>query len=176
MMTLIRITSADDSRLNRLIPLYEESFPESERRKIGQLKRMIENHAPMYFNAIECDGELSGMFVYWDMGDFYYLEHLAVFPEMRNKKIGQQVLDYVAEHLKGVRLLEVEPPEDEMTTRRVNYYRRNGYEVLDKTYVQPSYHALEDACPLWIMGSEDSPRLAEQVERIKEEVYRQQVG
>ena len=78
MMTLIRITSADDSRLNRLIPLYEESFPESERRKIGQLKRMIENHAPMYFNAIECDGELSGMFVYWDMGDFYYLEHLAV--------------------------------------------------------------------------------------------------
>ena len=87
MMTLIRITSADDSRLNRLIPLYEESFPESERRKIGQLKRMIENHAPMYFNAIECDGELSGMFVYWDMGDFYYLEHLAVFPEMRNKKI-----------------------------------------------------------------------------------------
>ena len=132
MMTLIRITSADDSRLNRLIPLYEESFPESERRKIGQLKRMIENHAPMY--------------------------------------------DYVAEHLKGVRLLEVEPTEDEMTTRRVNYYRRNGYEVLDKTYVQPSYHALEDACPLWIMGSEDSPRLAEQVERIKEEVYRQQVG
>ena len=155
MMTLIRITSADDSRLNRLIPLYEESFPESERRKIGQL---------------------NGMFVYWDMGDFYYLEHLAVFPEMRNKKIGQQVLDYVAEHLKGVRLLEVEPTEDEMTTRRVNYYRRNGYEVLDKTYVQPSYHALEDACPLWIMGSEDSPRLAEQVERIKEEVYRQQVG
>lgn len=175
-MTLSRITSADDSRLNRLIPLYEESFPESERRKIGQLKRMIENHTPMYFNAIECDGELSGMFVYWDMGDFYYLEHLAVFPEMRNKKIGQQVLDYVAGHLKGLRLLEVEPTEDEMTTRRVNYYRRNGYKVLDKTYVQPSYHAMENACSLWIMGNEDSPRLSEQVERIKEEVYRQQIG
>ena len=152
-MTLSRITSADDSRPNRLIPLYEESFPESERRKIGQLKRMIENHTPMYFNAIECDGELSGMFVYWDMGDFYYLEHL-----------------------KGLRLLEVEPTEDEMTTRRVNYYRRNGYKVLDKTYVQPSYHAMENACPLWIMGNEDSPRLSEQVERIKEEVYRQQIG
>ncbi len=175
-MTLSRITSADDSRLNRLIPLYEESFPESERRKIGQLKRMIENHTPMYFNAIECEGELSGMFVYWDMGDFYYLEHLAVFPEMRNKKIGQQVLDYVAGHLKGLRLLEVEPTEDEMTTRRVNYYRRNGYKVLDKTYVQPSYYAMENACPLWIMGNEDSPRLSEQVERIKEEVYRQQIG
>ena len=176
MMTLIRITSADDSRLNRLIPLYEESFPESERRKIGQLKRMIENHAPMYFNAIECDGELSGMFVYWDMGDFYYLEHLAVFPEMRNKKIGQQVLDYVAEHLKGVRLLEVEPTVSNSNVNPQMHPLPFFYEVLDKTYVQPSYHALEDACPLWIMGSEDSPRLAEQVERIKEEVYRQQVG
>lgn len=61
------------------------------------------------------------------------------------------MLDYVAGHLKGLRLLEVEPTEDEMTTRRVNYYRRNGYKVLDKTYVQPSYHAMENACPLWIM-------------------------
>ncbi len=47
---------------------------------------------------------------------------------MRNLKIGQQVLDYIAEHLDGMRLLE-EPTTDEMTTRRVNYYRRNGYEI-----------------------------------------------
>lgn len=175
MIVLNRIISADDLRLNRLIPLYEESFPENERRKIEQLKRMIENHTSMYFNAIECDGELSGMFVYWDMGDFYYLEHLAVFPEMRNRKIGKQVLDYVDRELKGLRLLEVEPAEDEMTARRVNYYQRNGYKVLDKTYVQPSYHVMEDACPLWIMGNEDTFRLAEQVQLIKEQVYRQQI-
>lgn len=49
---------------------------------------MIENYVLMYFNVIECDGELSGMFVYWDMGDFYYLEYLVVFFEMWNKKIG----------------------------------------------------------------------------------------
>lgn len=172
MMSLIRITSANDQRLDRLIPLYEESFPESERRKIAQLKRMIATCDTMYFNAIECDEELSGLFVYWELGDFYYLEHLAVYPAMRNKKIGQQVLDYVAAHLKGVRLLEVEPTEDEMTTRRVNYYQRNGYKVLDKSYVQPSYHVHEDACPLWIMGNEETNCLTEYTDRIKEEVYR----
>ena len=166
----------EDPQLPEVIVLYQQAFPASERREVNQLKRLIAGQSSMFFHVIEEGGKLAGLFVYWKLADFYYLEHLAVFPEMRNKKIGQQVLDYVAEHLKGVRLLEVEPTEDEMTTRRVNYYRRNGYEVLDKTYVQPSYHALEDACPLWIMGSEDSPRLAEQVERIKEEVYRQQVG
>lgn len=171
MMNLVHITSPEDSALDRLIPLYEESFPEEERREITQLKRLVAGQPAMYFNAIECDGELCGLFVYWDLGDFYYLEHLAVYPAMRNKKIGQQVLDYVAVHLPGLRLLEVEPTTDEMTTRRVNYYRRNGYEVLDKTYVQPSYHHPGDACPLWIMGNEASPRLAEFVEKIKQEVY-----
>lgn len=171
MMKLNRITKANNLCLNRLIPLYEGSFPKEERRDIGQLKRMIDARPSMYFNAIECDGELCGLFVYWDLGDFYYLEHLAVYPEMRNKKIGQQVLDYVAVHLQGVRLLEVEPTTDEMTTRRVNYYRRNGYEVLDKTYVQPSYCEPTDACPLWIMGSGETPRLNEFTEKIKQEVY-----
>ena len=175
MMKLIRITSANDKSLDRLIPLYEESFPAEERREIGQLKRMIETQPSMYFNAIECDNELCGLFVYWELGDFYYLEHLAVYPEMRNKKIGQQVLDYVAANLPGLRLLEVEPTEDEMTTRRVNYYRRNGYEVIEKSYVQPSYHDYTDACQLWIMGNEVTPRLAEFTERIKKEVYRDNV-
>lgn len=172
MMNLVHITRPDDSLLDRLIPLYEESFPEEERRGIAQLKRLIAGQPAMCFNAIECDGELSGLFVYWELDGFYYLEHLAVYPAMRNKKIGQQVLDYVAIRLKGLRLLEVEPTTDEMTTRRVNYYRRNGYEVLDKTYIQPSYHGQGDACPLWIMGNEETPRLAEFVEKIKEEVYK----
>lgn len=172
MMNLVHITSPADNALDRLIPLYEESFPQEERRDIEQLKHLIAGQSAMRFNAIECDGELCGLFVYWDLGDFYYLEHLAVYPAMRNKKIGQQVLDYVAAHLKGLRLLEVEPTTDEMTTRRVNYYCRNGYEVLDKTYVQPSYHHPGDACPLWIMGNEETPRLAEFVEKIKQEVYR----
>lgn len=174
-MKLVRITSANDKTLDRLILLYEESFPAEERREIGQLKRIIEAQPAMYFNAIKCDGELCGLFVYWELGDFYYLEHLAVYPEMRNKKIGQQVLGYVATHLKGIRLLEVEPTTDEMTTRRVNYYRRNGYQVLDEEYVQPSYHTYEDACPLWIMGNEETPRMPEFIESIKKEVYRDNV-
>ena len=68
---------------------------------------MIGATPAMHFNMIESDGELCGLFVYWDMGEFYYLEHLAVAPHMRNRKIGQQVLEHVETSLPGIRLLEV---------------------------------------------------------------------
>lgn len=137
MIKLIRITDGQDSRLEHLVPLYEEAFCSSERRTVGQLRRMIGATPAMHFNMIESDGELCGLFVYWDMGEFYYLEHLAVAPHMRNRKIGQQVLEHVETSLPGIRLLEVEPAEDELTARRVAFYRRNGYRIVDRSYVQP---------------------------------------
>ena len=69
-------------------------------------------------------------------------------------EIGQQVLEHVETSLPGIRLLEVEPAEDELTTRRVAFYRRNGYRIVDRSYVQPSYENFGDAAPLWIMGND----------------------
>ena len=171
MMRLDRITDAGDARVGRLLALYEESFPAEERRPVEQMRRFVEGKREMFFNAVECDGELCGLFVYWRFEEFYYLEYLAVYPEMRNRKIGQQVLDYIAAHLEGTRLMEVEPAETEMAARRVAYYRRNGYEVLDERYTQPGYRRGELALPLWIMGNRPTERLKEFEERIREEVY-----
>ena len=157
MIKLIRITDGQDSRLEHLVPLYEEAFCSSERRTVGQLRRMIGATPAMHFNMIESDGELCG---------------LAVAPHMRNRKIGQQVLEHVETSLPGIRLLEVEPAEDELTARRVAFYRRNGYRIVDRSYVQPSYENFGDAAPLWIMGNDTPERLPEFIERIKKEVYR----
>ena len=49
-------------------------------------------------------------------------------------------------------------------------------EVLEKEYIQPSYHKREDACPLWIMGNENSDFLPQYIERIKDEVYRRNIS
>lgn len=160
--------------LDSLATLYAEAFPLSERRDISQLRHLICSQPAMSLNALICDGEFAGLFVYWNLEEFWYLEHLAVFPEMRNKKIGQQLLDWVEKHLHGVRLLEVEPAGEEITTRRINYYRRNGYEVLDKTYRQPSYRDMEDSFPLWIMGNDVTipiDVLNRYIGKIKEIVY-----
>lgn len=174
MITLKRIQKIDDTDFRNLLPLYTEAFPAEERRDIAQLEEMIESEPAMFFHAVECDGKLAGLFVYWDFGTFYYLEHLAVFADMRNKKIGQQILDWMKEHLKGSRILEAEPAETEIASRRVNYYQRNGYQILDKTYLQPSYRAGGKEFPLWIMGNDGEQRtevLQQQLQTIKDKVY-----
>lgn len=86
MIQLIRIVDSDDLYLKRLIPLYEGSFPLDERRPVEQLKRLIKSVEIMHFNAVVLDGELCGLFVFWDFGTFRYLEHFAIYPHLRNKK------------------------------------------------------------------------------------------
>jgi len=176
MLTLTRITDSAHPLFQSLKALYTEAFPREERREIPQLEKMLTTAASMYFNAVECDGVLAGLFVYWNFEDFYYLEHLAVFREMRNHKIGQQVLDWVAEQLPGIRLLEVEPAVEEIAIRRIHYYERNGYVILDKDYLQPPYDGKRAPFPLWIMGNRvGTPALNDYVETIKQKAYRQWV-
>lgn len=174
MLTLKRITNPEDAEFRELTELYTEAFPPEERREQKQLEEMLPIESAMFFNAVKYQGELAGLFVYWNFGTFYYLEHLAVFAEMRNQKIGQQILDWVKDHLKGCRLLEVEPADTEIAIRRIHYYQRNGYHILDKQYRQPSYTGEGEPFPLWIMGNETdckSDVLQEQIQQIKDKVY-----
>ena len=175
MVILKRITNAEDSSLNQLFSLYTEAFPPEERRETHQLIYLIENQSKMHFNSIEKAGELYGLLVYWDFDSFRYLEHFAVFPEKRNEKIGEQVLNYAAQHIKGLRIFEVEPAVNEMTVRRINYYRRNGYEILERDYIQPSYRQdSEEGVPLWIMGNPEAAQphlLKGYIQTVKREVY-----
>ena len=171
MIQLIRITDPNDSFLPELIPLYEDAFPLEERRSVDQLKRLIGTTEKMFFNAVVSDGILCGLFVFWNFDKFCYLEHFAIYPHLRNKKIGQQVLDWIKGNLQGLRLLEVERAETEMAIRRVHYYERNGYRVLDDAYMQPPYRQGGEDYPLWLMGNHSDADLAAKVEVLKEAVY-----
>lgn len=171
MVVLKKITDADDVDFKELLKLYIEAFPEEERRDILQLEKMLSEESRMRFNAVMSDNVLAGLFVYWDFGTFYYLEHLAVYSEMRNHEIGRHVLDWIRENLPGLRLLEAERAETEMATRRIRYYERNGYIVLDKEYMQPSYRPEGEPYPLWLMGNQEDKELDAKVNILKEAVY-----
>ncbi|MDE5610986.1 MAG: GNAT family N-acetyltransferase [Odoribacter sp.] len=177
MIVLERIKSEKEEVFQWLAVLYAEAFPPEERRDMEQLKELLSTEPDMFFNAVKCDGELAGLLVYWDFGTFYYLEHLAVFAELRNRKIGQRILNWVNEHLKGVWVLEVEPDDTEMAKRRIGYYQRNGFRILDKSYLQPAYRPGGEAFPLWIMGNgtgQSQDDLNRQIQTIKNRVYYRQ--
>lgn len=170
-MKLKRITHSKDEEAIKLIALYEETFPESERyRDTRILLNLIDNNKSVHFHAIYEDDKLAGLFLYWDLGGFYYIHFLAVYPEMRNRKIGKQVLDWVAENLKQPLFLEAEAPVDELSTRRIRFYERNGYQVLARN-PEILYEAREKSSILWLMGNQQVAHLEKYITTIKDIVY-----
>ena len=135
--------------------LLNESFPEEERRD-DDAQRENTDHNPLftpYLIRTEQDGEQVniGIITTWSFGDFNYVEHLATSPNVRNKGYGGQIMDAIKKELKGLIVLEVEEPLDELTKRRVGFYSRNGFKLCNKDYIQPAYRPNGESIPLKIM-------------------------
>ena len=182
MIEIRRIGSEADPLLPPLLAIYGEAFPPAERRSEAQLLRLIACEPRMAFNALLLDGVPVGLLAYWAFDGFHYLEHLAVRHDLRCRHIGSEVLDWIEANLPGLRLLEAEPAcpsgnasaddvDYELASRRIAYYGRHGYRVLERSYVQRSYSHDADACPLWILGSAPDAELDRHIATIKREAY-----
>lgn len=171
-MELKRIVNSQDREAVELIALYQIAFPESERFCDDQiLLNLIDSNRSLYFDAIYDDEKLAGLLMYWDLEELYYVHYFAVYPEMRNRKIGTKVLDWIAENFKKPVFLEVDDPIDELSDRRIHFYERNGYQVLAKN-PETLYIARERSCKLWLMGNQPVKHLEKYIHTIREVVYR----
>lgn len=172
MIALKPLSFYPDAVFSELLSLYEAAFPYEERRSPDGIKRSLQR-PELTFNVIESDGVVAGFSIVWNLGDFYYLEHFAVKPSMRGRGIGEQVLKIYSETLGSNIILEVEPDTDALTHRRIEFYRRCGYSVVSKDYIQPKYDGVGDAMPLWIMAScsPSADVLDAWIRALKERVY-----
>ena len=60
--------------------LMHTAFPAQERRDTPQQREYSDSNPLFCNNVIVEDGKPVGMISYWDMGDFYYIEHFAIDP------------------------------------------------------------------------------------------------
>ena len=170
-MELKRIADSRTPDAEKLIALHRETFPEYERFcDTPLMANMIDHERSMYFNAVYEKGELAGLFVYWDLGDSYYIHFIAVYPEKRNHKIGQHILDWVGEHLHRPVFLEAEIPYDAITARRLCFYKRNGFlELAENTGTLADHR--RGGHPLWFMGTRAVENLENHLTQVRERVY-----
>ena len=87
----------------------------------------------------------------WEFDDFLFLEHFALDGAIRNKGIGGQMLLELTKKYHKMICLEVEPPNDEISLRRINFYKRNGFVLNMYPYMQPSMSKGKKSIPLMIM-------------------------
>jgi len=170
-INLKRITNLSD--LHKIRDLYISAFPPKERREFYELAERIHLNEFTVYLVLISGGKTSGFCMIWDFSDFVYLEHFAIKPELRGHGIGEGVLSIIRKKYPVI-LLETEPPVDEISIRRVNFYKRNGFKLMQLQYIQPSYGKDKPHVELNIMSTDfdiSEETLDQYILQIKGKVY-----
>jgi len=136
-----------------LLALYGSAFPEEERRAISNLLLLIETEPAYSFQAIMDDDALLGFFSLWKFTDFWFIEHFAVFDELRNLGYGSKAIDYLKNTSLLPIVLETEKEISNLAKARINFYERLGFHIAPYEYSQPPYHEGDPFIPMYLFAS-----------------------
>lgn len=141
------------SDFEQLFHLIEESFPSDEYRIYEEQKELLCNPLYSVYTLYDENRFIKGFISVWEFEDFAYIEHFAVNPNDRNAGLGKIILQELTERLNKMICLEVEPPENEMSIRRIKFYERNHFFLNEYPYMQPAMSKGKQSIPLLIMTS-----------------------
>lgn len=158
MLTLRPITTTD-RHYDFAEALFLSSFPTVERRDTAAQRHNVDHAEQFTLFLAEDDGEPVGFITLWDLGRFSYCEHFATDPSQRNKGYGSQIIDMILGRLPHPLVLEVELPDDDLARRRIDFYRRHGFRLMEQfAYTQPPYRPEDSPLPLLLMVAGDESR------------------
>lgn len=164
-MEFLPITSAEDHRVQEIYTSYTTTFPIDEQRNKGQFLDLFSNPKVRFMSVVD-ESETIGYLILWELSSFVFVEHFEVFEAFRSKKLGSHIMNHLLENYPRI-ILEIEPAElNEDAKRRYSFYQRNRFELIDTTYIQPSYGDGKQSLNLWLLANY-SP---ENVEELKSEI------
>ena len=149
-MKFMRLTSYEDPVFERAMALYRASFPAHEHRLIDSQKSIL-THPEYHFDLVYDGEDFVGLMLYWETGNFLYVEHFCIEPALRGKNYGSAALALLAEKGKPI-ILEIDPLVDEQSIRRKAFYERAGFCANPYAHVHPPYQAGVSGHSLIIMS------------------------
>lgn len=152
-MKFIRLLSKDDEMFDDAMKLYKESFPYHEQRGIQSQKEIL-NDKEYHFDLIYDNDTFVGIILYWETLNYIYIEHFCIHPNMRNKKYGENALELIKKKKKII-ILEIDPPIDEISSRRKVFYTRVGYKENIFKHIHPPYNKHNKGHSLVVMSYPD---------------------
>lgn len=129
-----------DSELEVARDIYMDSFPAEERRDWTDL--MGRSRSGEIALELVKDGDcVIGLVTVWHLPLADYVEHFALDRSARGKGVGSEVIDRVVDMAADrAVVLEVEPSgANSMAARRIGFYQRHGFDLIDYEYMQPPY-------------------------------------
>ena len=147
-LNIIPILNTPD--LENIKDIYTTSFPPSERREFDELSKQLNSPYNILFK-ITYDHLTVGMASLWNFYDFVYLEHLAIDSGMWGNGMGTQTMKILLTQYQKPFILEIEPPTDTLTEKRVQFYTKLGFVLLPDMYMQPAYSKNKPMVELQLM-------------------------
>ena len=140
------------STFDEVFAIMQASFPLDEYRPRDEQHALLADSRYRLHTMDEEDHTVA-FAATWDFGSFLFVEHLAVAPQCRNRGLGAALLARLqAEH--PCRLcLEVELPQDELSRRRIGFYKRCGFTFNEHLYTQPPISRGRQPVPLRLMST-----------------------
>lgn len=165
-LEFIHITDAEDFRAKEIYTSYCETFPEDERRCESQFQDLFSNPCVKVVSVLD-DLQTVGYLIIWELSDSVFIEHFEIFSEYRSMKYGSEIIREILKEHSNI-ILEAEPENlDQEAASRLQFYKKNGFTIVDETYMQPSYGEGKKSLNLWLLCNK-SP---ECTDRMKEEIY-----
>jgi len=159
--------------IDKFYKLHKQDFPFDERRSKEKYKQLL-NNLNFKSTYIFLENKLIGYINFWDFNDFIFIEHFAIFKELRDKGYGTKFLNSFLQNTSKDIIFEIEPATDEITTRRANFYLRLGFKFSDVEYYQPSYHKKGTLGPklnIMYKTKTGTKKLNGYLQTLKEKVY-----
>lgn len=148
-MVTFKLITLNDKLYHWAMELLAVSFPSEERRD-DDLQRQVMSHPDYRLQAIMDGDEPVGVVGYFDAPEFIYFENFCISPDKRNNGYGSQALKLLTS-LGKTFILEAELPVDELTRRRIAFYKRNGMVENVYPHIQPHYRATDPDLPLVVL-------------------------
>ena len=121
----------------KIYEIMDASFPDSEMRTYLGQKGLLKNDRYKVFTKKNENNEIVAFISVWNLPSCTFLEHFAVSEQLRGNGIGSKFFSEVIEQCEGIIFLEVEPPVDTITKKRIKFYERFGFILNDFYYTQP---------------------------------------
>lgn len=141
-----------EDEFDKAYEILENSFPKCELRVYDKMKKFFDEGI-LVFEGIKEEDTLIGVLLVWPLDSCIYLENFATIESVRGKGYGSRMLDSIKEKYNDkIIILEVEEPYDDLSTRRIEFYKRNDFVLNEYGYMQPPLQEEINEIPLRIMS------------------------
>ena len=130
--------------------LYQQSFPEDERRDLERQREKM-SHPAFQIRHYKDEKLYNGFINTFHFPDFIFVDHIAVNPEQRSSGIGTAIMKELIDSTNKPIVLEVERPVSQDAVRRIDFYESLGFHLNVFDYIQPPIDEGRKSVPLFLM-------------------------